>query len=62
MSNDEVLANRQGRQKVEPLRNIKCNLKDRIENKDIKNLNLQIKMIENQNEWRKRTHMDDYWN
>ena len=35
------------------------NLEDRSE-KDIKDLDLQIKMVENRNEWRKRIYMNDH--
>ena len=29
--------------------------------KDMKNLDLQIGIIENRNEWRRRTNVDEYW-
>ena len=35
--------------------------KENLKDKDMKNLDLQIEMVENQNEWRRRIHVDNHW-
>ena len=68
MCKDDVLANQKERQKVEALlerlkktaRKTKENLKDRS-GKDMRNLDLQIEMVENQNELRRKIHVDNHW-